>query len=289
VKVLKEIQALQMISDYHRATFKTIGLVPTMGFLHEGHLALLEKAKQECDIVVVSIFVNPAQFLPHEDLDKYPRDFLRDYHLCNSSGVNYIFYPEPELMYPKDYFTFVNVEDITERLEGQFRPGHFKGVSTIVNKLINIVKPHKAYFGQKDAQQAVIIQKMVEDLNIDTEVIICNTIREENGLAKSSRNVYLSEEEKQEAAVIFEALTEGKKMITDYKITDTESVKNVVSNYINRKSDKIKLQYLSITDNVKMKELGNLKLYKGDIIISLAAYMGNTRLIDNVSFNYKYQ
>ncbi len=278
-----------MISDYHRVTFKTIGLVPTMGFLHEGHLALIEKARLECDIVVVSIFVNPTQFLPHEDLDKYPRDFLRDFHLCKSAGVNYIFYPEPELMYPKDYFTFVNVEEISNRLEGQYRPGHFKGVSTIVTKLFNIVKPHKAYFGQKDAQQAVIIKRLVEDLNIDTEVIVCDTVRETNGLAKSSRNSYLTEEEKQEAAVIYEALIEGKKMITDYKITDTESVKNVVTNYINRKSDKIKLQYLSITDNSKLTEINDLKKYKGDIIISLAAYMGNTRLIDNVSFNYKYQ
>lgn len=277
-----------MISDYYRVTFKTIGLVPTMGFLHEGHLALIEKAKQECDIVVVSIFVNPTQFLPHEDLDKYPRDFLRDFHLCKSAGVDYIFYPEPELIYPRDYLTYVNVEEISGKLEGQYRPGHFKGVSTIVNKLFNIVKPHKAYFGQKDAQQAIIIKRMVKDLSIDTEIIVCETIRETSGLAKSSRNVYLNEEEKQEAAVIYEALIEGKKMITDYKITDVESVKNVVTNYINRKSDKIKLQYLAITDNEKLKELNDLRNYNGDIIISLAAYMGNTRLIDNVSFDYKY-
>jgi len=191
MKVIKDISALQEISDYHRTLRKKIGLVPTMGYLHEGHVSLILNARDECDIVVVSVFVNPKQFIPGEDFKEYPRDFLRDYHICKKSGVDYIFNPDEKEMYKENYFTYVNVTELLDKLEGKYRPGHFTGVATVVLKLINIAKPHCVYFGQKDAQQAVIIDRMIEDLDVDTEMRVCQTIREDNGLAISSRNIFL--------------------------------------------------------------------------------------------------
>ncbi len=257
-----------------------------MGYLHDGHTSLLQKARMDSEVVVVSIFVNPTQFLPHEDYNEYPRDFLRDYHICKNYGVDYIFYPDMKSVYPDDFLTEVRVKEISDRLEGIYRPGHFVGVTTIVTKLINIVKPHYIYLGQKDAQQSIILKKMCEDLNIDTEIKICPTIREKTGLALSSRNIYLTDEQKTEATVLYEALNEGKKMILDYKVVDTDSVKKYVSNYIARKSKNIKLQYFAITDSYLMNEIENLKNYKGDVVLSLAAFIGKTRLIDNIFFNY---
>lgn len=289
MKVIKDINALQNISDYYRATLKTIGFVPTMGYLHDGHVSLILHARNECDVVVVSIFVNPAQFGKNEDLEKYPRDFLRDYHICKSAGVDYIIYPEENDVYPQNFLTEVKVKNITDRLEGRFRPGHFEGVTTIVNKLCNIVKPHFLYVGQKDAQQAAVLKKMTEDLNLDIEVKVCETMREETKLAMSSRNSYLTKEEKTEASVLYEALTEGKKMITDYKVTDTDAVKKFIENFIKRKSENLKLQYVAITDNYLMQDIEDLKNYDGQVLISLAAFLGKTRLIDNIIFNNKYK
>lgn len=286
MKVIKDIKALQNISDYFRATIKTIGFIPTMGYLHDGHISLLQKARMETEVVVVSIFVNPTQFSPKEDFNEYPRDFLRDYHICRNYGVDYILYPDTKSVYPNDFLTEVTVKEISNKLEGTFRPGHFTGVTTIVTKLINIVKPHIIYLGQKDVQQAIILKKMCDDLNIDAEIKICPTVREKIGLALSSRNIYLNDEEKTEAAVLYEALNEGKKMILDYKVIDTESIRRYVSNYITRKTKKIKLQYFAITDNYLMNELENLRNYKGEVVLSLAAYLGKTRLIDNILFNY---
>ena len=287
MKIIKEIEALQSIADFNRATLKKIGFVPTMGFLHDGHVSLILNARKECDIVVVSIFVNPTQFGPNEDFEKYPRDFLRDFHICKSSGVDYVFLPDRETVYPENFLTEVKVKGITDRFEGKFRPGHFTGVATIVNKLVNIVKPHYLYVGQKDAQQAVVLRKMAEDLNLDLEVRVCETMREETKLAMSSRNSYLTKEEKSEAAVLYEALTEGKKMITDYKVTDTGAVMKFMENFIKRKSSNLMLQYLAVTDNYLMQEIEDLKNYEGEVVISLAAYLGKTRLIDNIIFSYK--
>lgn len=286
MKVIKDIKALQNISDYFRATIKTIGFVPTMGYLHDGHISLLQKARMDTEVVVASIFVNPTQFAPTEDFNQYPRDFLRDYHICRNYGVDYIFYPDAKSIYPEDFLTEVYVKEISDRLEGMFRPGHFVGVTTIVTKLINIVKPNIIYLGQKDAQQAIIIKKMCEDLNIDTEIKICPTVRERTGLAMSSRNLYLKDDEKMEASILYEALNEGKKMILDYKVVDVDSVKKYVENYILRKSKNIKLQYFAVTDNYLMNEIENLKNYRGEVVLSLAAYLGKTRLIDNILFNY---
>lgn len=284
MKVIKEISAMRDISEYCRRTGKKIGFVPTMGFLHEGHCSLLLKARDEADIVITSIFVNPTQFSPSEDFNDYPRDFLRDYHICKSCGVDYIFYPDSMEMYPEDYHTYVYVNTLSETLEGKYRPEHFKGVSTIVLKLLNTTKPHFAYFGQKDAQQAVVIKKMINDLNLDVKLRVCETVREENGLAKSSRNVYLSREQKDEASVLFKALNEAKRMILEENIDDVKELKKVLKNYIETNSPNSSLQYIAVTDNTNLEKISGLKDYKGDVLISLAAYYGKTRLIDNILF-----
>lgn len=284
MKVIKEISAMRDISEYCRRTGKKIGFVPTMGFLHEGHCSLLLRARDEADIVITSIFVNPAQFSPNEDFNDYPRDFLRDYHICKSCGVDYIFYPDSSEMYPEDFHTFVNVNTLSETLEGKYRPEHFKGVTTIVLKLLNITKPHLTYFGQKDAQQAVIIKKMIKDLNADVNLRICVTVREENGLAKSSRNVYLSREQKDEACVLYKALNEAKRMILEENMDDVKELKKILRNYIETNSPNSSLQYIAVTDNTNLEKISSLKDYKGDVLISLAAYYGKTRLIDNILF-----
>lgn len=275
---------MQLISDFHKADYKKIGFVPTMGFLHEGHLSLISRARQECDILVVSIFVNPKQFLPGEDFEQYPRDFISDYHNCRIAGTDYLFYPEATKMFPDDFLTEVIVNDLSDRLEGKYRPGHFKGVTTVVNKLINIVKPDFIFFGQKDAQQVVIVKKMVNDLNIDVDVRVCETVREDSGLAMSSRNIYLSEDQKSKAIFLNKALNEGKKLILEDKISDVSTVREKMENFLKDNSPDINIQYISVSDNVLMNEIENLYDYKGDIVISLAAYIGKTRLIDNIIF-----
>lgn len=282
MKVIKEISAIQDISDYYRCIGKKIALVPTMGFLHEGHTSLMIKAKDENDILVVSIFVNPSQFGKNEDFDKYPRDFVRDYHICEKAGADYIFNPEKEEMYGKKNFTTVTVSEISEKLEGKFRPGHFTGVATVVTKLLNSVKPDNIYLGQKDAQQNVIIKKMVEDLNIDTNVIICPTIREENGLAMSSRNSYLSPDEKNKASVLFLMLNECKRLILQENAIDSNFIKEYICKVLESKAPDFNLEYLEITDTENLDPIENIVDYHGDILISLSAKVKDVRLIDNI-------
>jgi pantoate--beta-alanine ligase len=284
MKVIKEISAMQDISEFSRRTGKKIGFVPTMGYLHEGHCALMIKARDESDIVITSIFVNPAQFSPNEDYNDYPRDFLRDYHICKSCGVDYVFYPDTKEIYPNDYYTYVNVNALTETLEGKYRPEHFKGVTTIVLKLFNIIKPHFAYFGQKDAQQAAVIRKMIKDLNLDIKLKVCETVREVNGLAKSSRNTYLTAEQKEEASALYKALNEGKRLVLKEKMYDTKELKKEIKKFIETNSPDSSLQYIAVTDNNNLEKISNLKDYKGGVLISLAAYYGKTRLIDNILF-----
>lgn len=284
MKVIKEISAIQDISDYHKCTGKKIALVPTMGYLHAGHTSLMMKAKDENDIVVVSIFVNPTQFGPGEDFDKYPRDFMRDYHICEKAGADYIFNPDTEEMYGKKNYTSVNVTGVTEKLEGNFRPGHFTGVATVVLKLLNAVKPLKIYLGQKDAQQNAVIKKMISDLNIDTTAVICDTLREESGLAMSSRNTYLSIDEKIKAAVLYNILNEGKRLILDEKINDSNLIKKNIAKILKEKVPGFEMQYYEITDNEDLDPIDNLEGYKGEILISLAVKAGSTRLIDNIVF-----
>jgi pantoate--beta-alanine ligase len=284
MKVIKEIAAMQDVADYFRCVGKKIGFVPTMGFLHKGHTSLIDKAKEENDIVVVSIFVNPTQFLPGEDFEKYPRDFLKDYFACEKAGVDYIFHPSAEEMYAPKSKTKISVSEISDTLEGKSRPGHFSGVVTVVAKLFNIVKPNAAYFGQKDAQQAVVIKQMAEDLNYDLKINICPTVREDNGLAMSSRNSYLSESDKSEAAGIYKALVEGKKMITEKKVSDANAIIGKIGEVLKSNSKNLTIEYIEITDNSELKKIYDLNSYNGEVLISLAAKIGNTRLIDNLLF-----
>lgn len=284
MKVIKEISAMQDISNFLKRAGMKIGFVPTMGFLHEGHCSLMLKARDEADIVITSIFVNPTQFGPNEDFNDYPRDFLRDYHICKSCGVDYIFYPDANDVYTKDFFSFVDIKEISEKLEGKFRPGHFSGVATVVLKLFNITKPDFTYFGQKDAQQVAIINKMIENLNLDVKLKICETVREENGLARSSRNTFLTKEQKDEAATLYRALKEAKKLILEEKMYDTKEVRKEVKKFIETNSPNSSLQYIAVTDFTNLDKISDLKEYKGDVLISLAAYYGKTRLIDNIIF-----
>ena len=287
MKVIKEIKPMQEIAEFYRRTGKTVGFVPTMGFLHEGHVALMLAARDECDVVITSIFVNPAQFLPDEDFEQYPRDFLRDFYICKQAGVDYLFNPVAPDMYGDNFKTYVNVDDLSSRLEGKYRPGHFKGVATVVLKLFNIAKPHYSYFGQKDAQQVSVLRKMVSDLNLDTEIRICETMREDNGLAKSSRNTYLSDEQKKDAAVIYRALQNAKDAVLNDDFNDSECIKRDIREMIEAKSGINSVQYVAITDNELLNDIYGLKDYTGEVLISLAAFFGKTRLIDNILFTKK--
>ncbi|GAE89106.1 pantoate-beta-alanine ligase [Acetivibrio straminisolvens JCM 21531] len=213
MRVIETISDLKAIVRTQKSMGRTIGFVPTMGYLHEGHLSLVNMSLQNNDYTIMSIFVNPTQFGPNEDFDRYPRDMERDLKLAESAGVDVVFAPSVKEMYPDGYNTYVNVEGITEVLCGKSRPGHFRGVTTIVAKLFNIVEPHRAYFGQKDAQQVAVIKKMVRDLNMNIEIITCPIVREEDGLAMSSRNVYLSPEERKSALILSKSLMESEELI----------------------------------------------------------------------------
>lgn len=255
---------------------KTIGFVPTMGYLHEGHLSLARQAREDTDIVVMSIYVNPLQFGPKEDFQRYPRDLKRDVKLAKSVGVDIIFTPSDEEMYPPDYVTYVEVEKLTERLCGQFRPGHFKGVTTVVTKLFNIVKPDIAYFGQKDAQQARVIEKMVEDLNMDIKIKIMPIVREKDGLAMSSRNVYLSSEERKKAVSLYLALRKAEGLISQGEREPEKIIEEMKKILV--KSGVSRIDYIEIVDSQNLKPL---KKIKGKFLIALAVWIGKTRLIDN--------
>lgn len=284
MKILHTAISAQKISLGLRKKNKIIGFVPTMGYLHEGHLSLIKTARKKADTVFVSIFVNPLQFGPQEDLAKYPRDFKRDEKFCREAGVNFIFYPNVKEMYPENYSTYVNVENITEKLEGEIRPGHFRGVATVVLKLLNIVQPHFAVFGQKDAQQACVIKKMVEDLNVNTKIIVCPTVREKGGLAMSSRNTYLSLEQRKDAAYLFKALEYAKRKIqTENYNRDIDFLKSQMTKLIKSRSTVTKIDYISFNDNRTLAEIDSLKNIKNkEILVSLAVRFSNLRLIDNI-------
>ncbi len=260
-----------------KAQGKSIGLVPTMGALHEGHLSLMKGARRECDVVIASIFVNPTQFGPGEDYDEYPRILERDADLAEGVGVDAIFAPSADEMYPHGYSTYVTVEGITEKLCGKARPGHFRGVTTVVSKLFNIVRPDKAYFGQKDAQQFAVIKRMVEDLNMDIEVVPMPIIREADGVAKSSRNSYLNPQERNAAPILHRAL-----MLADEMI---EAGQRDAAKIIEAMEELIKgeplasIDYVSIVDGDTLEDLHALK---GKVLVALAVKIGPARLIDNI-------
>ena len=275
---IKSIEEMQKIAKAYKRNGKTVGFVPTMGYLHEGHVSLIRCAKKENDIVVVSIFVNPLQFGKNEDLDKYPRDMKRDLTICNNEGVDMVFTPSYEEMYPEGFQTYVIVEELTKGLCGDYRPGHFKGVTTVVAKLFNIVKPDRAYFGKKDYQQFKVIQRMVKDLNMDIEVIGCPLIREKDGLAMSSRNKYLSPEERQSALSLSQALFKAKETFEKGE-RNPETLKQIIEDIILSQPKVREIQYIEIIDPETLKPKD--KLEKGDVI-AIAVFVGDTRLIDNI-------
>jgi len=257
---------------------KTVGFIPTMGYFHEGHLSLIRRAKEENDLVVVSLFVNPIQFGPKEDLESYPRDLRRDQELAAKAGADILFAPEAGEMYPPDYQTYVEVAEVSQGLCGASRPGHFRGVATVVLKLLNIVAADRAYFGEKDAQQLRVIRRMAIDLNLATEIIGCPIVREADGLAMSSRNVYLNTQERQAALVLYRALETAKQMIEAGE-RDTQTVDRVMRAVFGAEP-LAKLDYIEIVNN---KSLQPLPVLTDEILIAIAARVGKTRLIDNMS------
>ncbi len=255
----------------------TVGFVPTMGYLHEGHESLVKKAVAENDRVVVSIFVNPMQFGPKEDLATYPRDLEADSKLCEAAGASLIFHPEPEEMYDEAFCSYVDMNGLTNALCGLSRPVHFRGVCTVVNKLFNIVKPDKAYFGEKDAQQLAVVKRMVKDLDMDIKIVGCPIIREEDGLAKSSRNTYLSEEGRKQALVLSKAIFAGRKMVEDGERSAkavTDAMKEIIQS-----ADMARIDYVELVDVNTMKSIDNIQ---GEILCAIAVYIADeARLIDN--------
>lgn len=278
MQIIKTITEMHAISDNIRISEKKIALVPTMGYLHSGHLSLVEKAKEYGDVVIVSLFVNPTQFAPNEDFAAYPRDFQRDSKLCEDAKVDYIFAPEPKSMYYSDYSTIVHVGLVSEKFEGKFRPTHFQGVASVVAKLFLAVKPHFAVFGQKDFQQTAVIKRMVRDLNFDVKIVISPTIREEDGLAKSSRNVYLSPELREKAVILYHTIEKAKEAI--FAGEKRRKIINAIMHNSLRQVPEIKIDYASSANAENFDEPETFQ--KGDhIVLLLAVYLGKTRLIDN--------
>ena len=273
VGTIKEVRAF--VKEWKR-NGETVGFVPTMGYLHEGHGSLITKARENNDKVVVSIFVNPMQFGPSEDLDSYPRDLEKDSKFCESLGADLIFHPEPEEMYHEDFSSYVDMSVLTEELCGLSRPVHFRGVCTVVNKLFNIVQPDNAYFGEKDAQQLAIIKHMVQDLNMDVNVVGCPIVREEDGLAKSSRNTYLSSEERQAALILSKTIELGKKLVaegeTDADVLVAKMKENIETEPM------AKIDYVKAVNGLTMQQQ---KEIKAPMLVAMAVYIGKTRLIDN--------
>jgi pantoate--beta-alanine ligase len=260
---------------------RTVGLVPTMGALHEGHLSLVREARRMCDVVVVTVFVNPTQFGPGEDFEHYPRDLTKDTALLTDYNVDYIFAPTIEEIYPKGFSTYVNVEGLSEQLEGVSRPGHFRGVATVVTILLNTVRPDFAFFGQKDAQQALVIKRLVKDLAFDTEIVVLPIVREDSGLAISSRNLYLSPEEQASAVVIHRALKQAKNAFKDGERSGSR-IMDVVRSTI-ESEPRARLDYVSVTDVESLEPVERID--ERPTLIAVAAYIGKTRLIDNTILN----
>lgn len=274
MKTLKKVDEVKQLVNQWRKEGKTIGLVPTMGYLHEGHVSLIERCRKENDKVIVSIFVNPTQFGENEDLDAYPRDLERDTMLCENAGTDLIFAPDKQEMY-QNPCAYVNIEGLSDYLCGKSRPVHFRGVCTVVTKLFMIINPDNAYFGQKDAQQLAIIKKLVKDLNFDVNIVGCPIVREEDGLAKSSRNVYLNKEERKAALCLSRAINLGKSLV-DVE-TDAQIIKSKMRKVI-EDEPLAKIDYVEIVDNKTMQPISKIK---GEVLGAIAVNIGKTRLIDN--------
>lgn len=276
MKIAETIQEVREQVKEWRKQGLSVGLVPTMGYLHEGHKSLMDCAVAENDRVVVSVFVNPMQFGPKEDLASYPRDFTRDSALCEETGVALVFHPQPEEMYHEGFSSFVDMNTLTGGLCGKTRPIHFRGVCTVVSKLFHIVMPDKAYFGQKDAQQLAVIRHMVSDLDFGIEIVGCPIIREKDGLAKSSRNTYLDEKERQAALILSKSLKEGKALV-DAGETDAGKVRQVITEKL-ESEPLAKIDYVEVVDWNTLEPVDRIE---GPVLAAIAVYIGKTRLIDN--------
>ncbi|MBI5187736.1 MAG: pantoate--beta-alanine ligase [Nitrospirae bacterium] len=278
MEIIRIIRIMQDTSKGHLLHSRSIGFVPTMGALHEGHLSLVRRARQENDITVVSIFVNPLQFGPLEDFERYPRDIEGDTAKLREEEIDILFLPDTSLIYPEGFSTYIEVEKISEKLCGAFRPGHFRGIATVVTKLLNIVKPTRAYFGQKDYQQAVIIKRLVKDLNMDVDIVVCPTIREHDGLAMSSRNTYLNKTEREAATVIYRCLTEASDLIRS-GIINGIYIKGLMHERLLKEPAVSGIDYAGVYDPETLDELLEIK---GDALLAVAVKIGDTRLIDNM-------
>lgn len=277
MEVIRIPRIMREITKDLKARGKTIGFVPTMGALHEGHLSLIRRAKDENDVCVVSIFVNPTQFAQGEDFERYPRDVEGDKEKLQKIGIDYLFLPDIDSLYPQGYSTYVVVEGLSDKLCGKFRPGHFRGVATIVCKLFNIIRPSRAYFGQKDYQQTVVIKRMVDDLNFDTEIVVCPTIREDDGLAMSSRNLYLNKEERDASTVIFKSLKKAEELLKE-GVPPADVVPKMIEIL---KSEPLisEIQYAGVFDPITLDEI---KERQKQYLVAIAVKIGQTRLIDNL-------
>ena len=279
MKIIRSLHEMQQSAEALRRSGKRIGVVPTMGYLHEGHASLMRIARRQSDHVITTIFVNPMQFAPNEDYARYPRDLDRDIQIAESAGTDILFTPEANEIYPNGYLTHVHVEQLSTLLEGKFRPTHFKGVTTVVAKIFHLTKPHLAVFGQKDIQQVMIIKKMVKDLDFDIEIIVGPTVREPDGLAMSSRNVYLKEAERQQSTVLHRSLRHA-----ENRIESGERNAQIIIDEVNRlisAQPAATIDYISIADPVTLQELRTIQP-STEAIVSLAVRFGSTRLIDNI-------
>jgi pantoate--beta-alanine ligase len=283
MEIITRRQRLFSISRKLRRENKTVAFVPTMGALHEGHLTLVQEARQAADVVIVSIFVNPAQFNDKGDLERYPRDLTADAALLAEYEVDYVFAPDEDEIYHKGFSTYVYVEGVSEGLEGSARPGHFRGVATIVTILFNTVRPDKAFFGQKDAQQAAVVRRLTDDLGFETEIVVVPTVREESGLAMSSRNKNLTPEERERAAVIFSSLREGKLAFKNGERKASRLVEIVRKTIENEPLARI--DYVTAVDSETLEPIENIE--DSEVILSTAVFFGKTRLIDNIRLNRK--
>lgn len=281
MEVIRIPKIMQYTSKNHLLKGKTIGFVPTMGALHEGHLSLVRRAREDNNITVVSIFVNPIQFGPSEDYAKYPRDIEEDTKKLQKENIDILFLPDVSEMYPEDFLSYIDVEKISTKLCGAFRPGHFRGVATVVMKLFNIVKPTSAYFGQKDFQQTVVIKQMVKDLDLDIDIIICPTVREPDGLAMSSRNVYLDAEQRKAATIIYKTLLEASNLIKS-GIIDGKQIQKIMQERILKEPLVTKIDYIGVYDPITLEEIYDIKK---DVLLAAAIRIGSTRLIDNTILN----
>jgi len=282
MKVIKIIEEMKKTARHERSSGKSIGFIPTMGYLHEGHLSLVKESLKKVNCTVVSVFVNPTQFGPKEDFKEYPRDLDRDSEILEKLGVDYLFVPDKEMMYPSGYETYVEVHDLQDKLCGRSRPGHFRGVCTVVLKLFNIVNPDVSYFGQKDAQQAIILKRMAQDLNIDVKIEVLPTVREKDGLAMSSRNTYLNPDERKAALVVSKSLKEAQEMIRK-GVREAGKIIQRMRKIIEQEP-LAKIDYVEI---VSLERLNRVIEIEKEALIALAVFIGNVRLIDNAIVRIK--